>query len=144
MLQGRLFSYSDTQRYRLGVNHQQIPVNRPKVEVNHYQRDGYMAVNGNGGGRPVYEPNSIDGPVEDPASKSTSFELEGVADSVAYDSEDHYTQPGDLYRLMSEDEKSRLVKNFADHMRQVTRDDIKLRQIEHFYKADPEWGRAGR
>ncbi|MFD2760143.1 catalase [Lentibacillus juripiscarius] len=140
MLQGRLFSYSDTQRYRLGVNHQQIPVNRPKVEVNHYQRDGYMAVNGNGGGRPVYEPNSIDGPVEDPASKSTSFELEGVADSVAYDSEDHYTQPGDLYRLMSEDEKSRLVKNFADHMRQVTRDDIKLRQIEHFYKADPEWG----
>ncbi|WP_175284922.1 catalase [Lentibacillus jeotgali] len=140
MLQGRLFSYSDTQRYRLGVNHQQIPVNRPKVEVNHYQRDGYMAVNGNGGGKPVYEPNSVDGPVEDSASKVSPFEVEGVADSVAYDSQDHYTQPGDLYRLMSEDEKSRLVKNFADHMRQVTRDDIKLRQIEHFYKADPEWG----
>ncbi|WP_179946432.1 catalase [Lentibacillus amyloliquefaciens] len=140
MLQGRLFSYSDTQRYRLGVNHQQIPVNRPKAEVNHYQRDGYMAVNGNGGGKPVYEPNSIDGPVEDPASKISPFEVEGVADSVAYDSQDHYTQPGDLYRLMSEDEKSRLVKNFADHMRQATRDDIKLRQIGHFYKADPEWG----
>ncbi|GAA0431715.1 catalase KatA [Lentibacillus halophilus] len=140
MLQGRLFSYSDTQRYRLGVNHQQIPVNRPKAEVNHYQRDGYMAVNGNGGGKPVYEPNSIDGPVEDPASKTNAFELEGVADSVAHDSDDHYTQPGDLYRLMSEDEKSRLVKNFADHMRQATRDDVKLRQIEHFYKADPDWG----
>ncbi|SFE35994.1 catalase [Lentibacillus persicus] len=140
MLQGRLFSYSDTQRYRLGVNHQQIPVNRPKVDVNHYQRDGYMAVNGNGGGNPVYEPNSVDGPVEDPATKINPFEVEGVADSVAHDSDDHYTQPGDLYRLMSEDEKLRLVKNFADHMRPVTREDIKLRQIEHFYKADPEWG----
>ncbi|HLR62928.1 MAG TPA: catalase [Lentibacillus sp.] len=140
MLQGRLFSYSDTQRYRLGVNHQQIPVNRPKVDVNHYQRDGYMSVNGNGGGKPVYEPNSVDGPVEDPASKISPFSTDGFADSVAYDSQDHYTQPGDLYRLMSEDERSRLVKNFADHMRSVTRDDIKLRQIEHFYKADPDWG----
>ena len=140
MLQGRLFSYSDTQRYRLGVNHQQIPVNRPKAEVNNYQRDGYMAVNGNGGSKPVYEPNSVNGPVEDPVSKISPFEVEGMADSVAYDSEDHYTQPGDLYRLMSEDEKSRLVKNFADHMRPVTRDDIKLRQIEIFYKADPDWG----
>lgn len=140
MLQGRLFSYSDTQRYRLGVNHQQIPVNRPKTEVNHYQRDGYMAVNGNGGHTPVYEPNSVDGPVEDPSSKASPFETNGYADSVPHDSNDHYTQPGDLYRLMSEDEKSRLVQNFADHLGQATRDDIKYRQIEHFYKADPDWG----
>lgn len=140
MLQGRLFSYSDTQRYRLGVNHQQIPVNRPKVEVNHYQRDGFMAVNGNGGGKPVYEPNTVDGPTEDPNAKISTYEVEGTADSVSYDSDDHFTQPGDLYRLMSEDEKKRLVQNFANHMREATRDDIKLLQIKHFYKADPEWG----
>src|SRR5699024_10705374 len=140
VLQGRLVSYSDAPRYRLAVDHQHIPVNRPKVDVNHYQRDGYMSVYGNGGGKPVYEPNSVDGPVEDPASKISPFSTDGFADSVAYDSQDHYTQPGDLYRLMSEDERSRLVKNFADHMRSVTRDDIKLRQIEHFYKADPDWG----
>lgn len=140
MLQGRLFSYSDTQRHRLGTNHQQIEVNRPKVDVNHYQRDGYMAVNGNGGSKPNYEPNSMDGPVADSSVKISPFEVEGMADSVMHDSEDYYSQPGDLYRLMSEDEKTRLVQNFADHMRPVTRDDIKLRQIELFYKADPDWG----
>ncbi|OYD07144.1 catalase [Paludifilum halophilum] len=139
MLQGRIFSYGDTHRYRLGVNHQQIPVNRAKVEVNNMQRDGYMTVNGNGGGKPNYEPNSLDGPVEDPHKKIAPFEVSGEADSVAYDSDDHYTQARDLYRLMSEDERERLIKNFADHMRPVESDEIKLRQIGHFYKADPEW-----
>lgn len=140
MLQGRIFSYADAQRYRLGANHQQIPVNRAVNEVNNYQRDGYMRVDGNGGSTPVYEPNSVGGPAEDITKKSSPFEVIGEADSVSYDSEDHYTQPGDLYRLMSEDEKARLVKNFADHMRPVESDAIKLRQIEHFYKADPDWG----
>ncbi|GAB3045225.1 catalase [Virgibacillus ainsalahensis] len=139
MLQGRIFSYGDAHRYRVGANHQQIPVNRPKNE-NNYQRDGFMAVNGNGGQSPVYEPNSVNGPAEDSSTKIKPFEVAGEADSVPYDSEDHYTQPGNLYRLMSEDEKARLVKNFADHMRPVKSDEIKLRQIEHFYKADPDWG----
>ncbi|MFC3039286.1 catalase [Virgibacillus xinjiangensis] len=142
MLQGRLFSYADAHRYRLGVNNHQIPVNRPKNEVNNNQRDGYMSVDGNGGGKPNYEPNSLSGPAEDLTKKSAPFEVEGQADSVAYNSEDHYTQAGDLYRLMSEDEKARLIKNFADHMRPVESEEIKLRQIEHFYKADPEWGKA--
>lgn len=140
MLQGRIFSYGDAHRYRLGANHQQIPVNRPKAEVHNYQKDGFMTVNGNGGAAPVYEPNSLSGPAEDLTKKSNPFEVSGEADSVAYDSEDHYTQPGNLYRLMSEEEKARLVKNFADHMRPVESDEIKLRQIEHFSKADPEWG----
>ncbi|GGB55452.1 catalase [Virgibacillus dakarensis] len=140
MLQGRIFSYADTQRYRLGVNHQQIPVNRSKADVNNYQRDGYMRVDGNGGSTPNYEPNSLNGPKEDPATKISPFEMQGVADSVAYDSEDHYTQPGDLYRLMSADEKTRLIENFVEHMKPVEKDEIKLRQIEHFYKADPDWG----
>lgn len=140
MLQGRIFSYGDTQRYRLGANHQQIPVNRAVNKVNNYQRDGYMRVDGNSGGAPNYEPNSLNGPAEDFTQKINPFEVSGEANSVAYDSEDHYTQPGDLYRLMNEDEKARLVKNFADHMRPVKSDEIKLRQIEHFYKADPDWG----
>ncbi len=140
MLQGRIFSYGDTHRYRLGVNHQQIPVNRPKAGIHNMQRDGYMTVNGNDGGKPNYEPNSLNGPIEDRNQNMTPFELNGEADSVAYNSDDHYTQAGDLYRLMSKDERERLVKNFADHMRPVQRDEIKLRQIGHFYKADPEWG----
>jgi catalase len=58
-LQGRLYSYGDAQRYRLGVNHNQIPVNRAKVHVNDYHRDGAMGVDSNFGGAPAYSPNSF-------------------------------------------------------------------------------------
>ncbi|WP_138418802.1 catalase KatA [Aquibacillus sediminis] len=140
MLQGRLFSYADAHRYRVGANHDALPINRSKVDVNNYQRDGYMRFDGNGGGSVNYEPNSFDGPKETPENKINPFEVSGFADSVAYDSDDHYTQAGDLYRLMSEDEKTRTVQNFVDHMKPVEKEEIKLRQIGHFYKADPEFG----
>lgn len=140
MLQGRLFGYSDAHRYRIGANHQELPINRPLNEVNNNQFDGQMRYN-NSSSSVNYEPNSYDTePKEDPASKISSFEVYGEADSVAYDSEDHYTQAGDLYRLMSSDEKDRLIAAFVGHMEPVDKDEIKLRQIEHFYKADPEWG----
>ncbi|WP_077324397.1 catalase [Virgibacillus siamensis] len=142
MLQGRLFSYSDTQRYRIGTNHQQLPINRPinNANTSNYQFDGQMRYD-NGSRSVNYEPNRYDTePKEDPNSKINPFEVYGNADSVAYSQKDHYTQPGDLYRLMSTDEKDRLVQNIVDHMKQVDYDDIKLRQIEHFYKADPELG----
>lgn len=139
MLQGRLFGYSDAHRYRIGANHQQLPINRPINEVNNNQFDGPMRYSSSGSVN--YEPNSYDTePKEDPASKASAFEVHGEADSVPYDPQDHYTQPGDLYRLMSADEKDRLVKAFVGHMEQCDKDEIKLRQIEHFYKADPEWG----
>lgn len=139
MLQGRLFGYSDAHRYRIGANHQQLPINRPINEVNNNQFDGPMRYSSSGSIN--YEPNSYDTePKEDPASKVSAFEVHGEADSVPYDKEDHYTQPGDLYRLMSADEKDRLIQAFVGHMKPVEKDEIKLRQIEHFYKADPEWG----
>ncbi|MFD1038354.1 catalase [Virgibacillus byunsanensis] len=140
MLQGRLFGYSDAHRYRLGTNHHQIPVNRPVNEVNNYQRDGSMRVDGNAGGSPNYEPNTLNGPMEDHSTKIDPFEVYGEADSVPYDSGDHFTQAGDLYRLMSSDEKERLIEAFVGHLKPVEKDEIKLLQIEHFYKADPEWG----
>lgn len=140
MLQGRLFGYSDAQRYRLGANHQQIPVNCPVSQVYNNQRGGSMNVNGNGGSGVNYEPNSFGGAVEDPSAKISAFEVTGVADSVAYDSDDHYTQAGDLYRLMDAGEKDRLINAFVGHLKPVEKDEIKLRQIEHFYKADAEWG----
>lgn len=140
MLQGRLFAYADAHRYRVGVNHNQLEINRPKVQVQNYQRDGQMAMNGNGGGSVYYEPNSFGGPKESPEHKQMPFEVSGQADSVAYDSDDHYSQAGDLYRLMSEDERTRLVNNIVASMKPVTKDEIKLRQIQHFYKADPEYG----
>ncbi|WP_423410804.1 catalase KatA [Heyndrickxia sp. MSNUG] len=140
MLQGRLFAYADAHRYRVGANHQHLPINRAKSEVNSYQRDGQMRFDGNGGKSVNYEPNSFGGPTEVNEHKQASFPVSGVAENVGYDHHDHYTQTGDLYRLMNEEERTRLVANIVAAMKPVERDDIKLRQIGHFYKADPEYG----
>ncbi len=140
MLQGRLFAYSDAHRYRVGPNHNLLPINRPRVEVNNYQRDGAMRFDDNGGGRVYYEPNSLGGPAEVPEQKQTAFEVTGDAESVAYNHHDHYTQAGTLYRLMSKEERVRLIENIVAAMNLIEREDIKLRQIQHFYKADPEYG----
>jgi len=99
-----------------------------------------MRFDNNGGGSVYYEPNSYGGPAESPEDKQAAYAVSGVADSVAYDQDDHYTQAGDLYRLLSKDEKTRLIQNIVDAMKPVTKDEIKLRQIAHFYKADPEYG----
>lgn len=140
MLQGRLFAYADAHRYRVGANHQHLPINRPKSEVNSYQRDGQMRFDGNGGKSVNYEPNSFGGPAEVNEHKQASFPVSGMAENAGYDHHDHYTQAGDLYRLMNEEERARLVANIVAAMNPVERDDIKLRQIGHFYKADPEYG----
>ena len=141
MLQGRLFAYSDAHRYRVGANHQALPINRPRSEVNNYQRDGQMRFDDNGGRSVYYEPNSFGGPTESHENKQAAYPVSGVADSVAYDHNDHYTQAGDLYRLLSEDERTRLVANIVEAMKPVEKEEIKLRQIQHFYKADPEYGK---
>ncbi|RFU63627.1 catalase KatA [Bacillus sp. V59.32b] len=140
MLQGRLFAYSDAHRYRVGANHNTLPVNRPKAEVNNYQRDGQMRVDNNGGGSVYYEPNSFGGPTESTENKPAPLPITGVADSVAYDQHDHYTQAGDLYRLLSEEERTRLVQNIVGAMKPVEIEEIKLRQVQHFFKADREYG----
>ncbi|MFJ7676483.1 catalase KatA [Peribacillus sp. NPDC097198] len=140
MLQGRLFAYGDAHRYRVGANHNQLPVNRPKVEANTYQRDGFMRADDNGKGSVYYEPNSFGGPAESNENKLAPFEVSGQAAQVAYDHHDHYTQAGDLYRLLSDEEKTRLVENVVGAMKPVELEEIKLRQIGHFYKADPEYG----
>lgn len=80
MLQGRLFSYPDTHRHRLGANYDQIPINCPyRARVAHYQRDGPATVNGNFGSAPIYEPNTLGGPVEDPTKKQAPFVVTGEA-----------------------------------------------------------------
>ncbi|MFP3667283.1 catalase KatA [Priestia sp. SIMBA_032] len=141
MLQGRLFAYSDAHRYRVGANHQALPINRPRSEVKNYQRDGQMRFDDNGGRSVYYEPNSFSGPTESHENKQAAYPVSGVADSVAYDHNDHYTQAGDLYRLLNEDERTRLVANIVEAMKPVEKEEIKLRQIQHFYKAAPEYGK---
>ncbi|WP_439196774.1 catalase KatA [Bacillus velezensis] len=141
MLQGRLFAYHDAHRYRVGANHQALPINRSRNEVKNYQRDGQMRFDDNGGRSVYYEPNSFGGPKESPENKQAAYPVSGFADSVSYNHHDHYTQAGDLYRLMSEEERTRLVANIVSAMKPVEKEEIKLRQIGHFYKADPEYGR---
>ncbi|TWT04361.1 catalase [Planococcus sp. CPCC 101016] len=140
MLQGRLFAYHDAHRYRVGANHQMLPINAAKNQVNNYQRDGQMNFGNNGGGSVYYEPNSYGGPAETAAAKPAPLEVSGVTDSVPYFKEDYYTQPGDLYRLQSAEEQERLVATFVGGLSAVDREDIKLRQISHLYKADAEFG----
>ncbi|GED50173.1 catalase [Carnobacterium maltaromaticum] len=140
LLQGRLFAYGDAHRHRVGANSHLLPINSPKNEVKNYHRDGAMRSDANGGSSVYYEPNSLGGPTETLANKQASFEVHGMADSVAYDDDDHYTQAGDLYRLLSEDGKTRLIANIVGHMQPVEDEAIKVRQIQHFLKADPEYG----
>ncbi|WP_409294220.1 catalase KatA [Peribacillus sp. SCS-26] len=140
MLQGRLFAYADAHRYRVGANANALPINRPKSDVNNYQRDGQMRFDNNGGGSVYYEPNSFGGPSETAENKPAPHPVSGFADSSSYDRNDHYTQAGDLYRLLNADERTRLIRNVVNAMKPVALEEIKVRQIQHFMKADPEYG----
>ena len=118
MLQGRLFSYGDAQRYRLGVNLDQIPVNRPRVAVHSYHRDGAMRVDGNFGATVSYTPNSYGVWSDSPELKEPPLPLHGPVDNYderAYD-DDYYSQPGALFRLMTPEEKQALFENTARAM----------------------------
>ncbi len=140
MLQARVFSYADAHRYRLGVNYAHLPVNRPHSEVSTYHRDGIMRTDDNGGASVNYEPNSFGGPVQDEGVKEPPLRI--TADADHYDhraGNEDYTQAGDLFRLMSEDQKRQLFANIAESMEGVP-EAIKLRQLAHFRKADPGYG----
>ena len=141
VLQGRILSYPDAQRYRLGVNHESLPVNRPQCPVHTYHRDGAMRFDGNSGNAPNYEPNSFDGPQEDPSYRQPPLPLEGAADRYEQRSgSDDFIQAGDLYRLMTPDQQQRLIDNIVGSMASVPKE-IQQRQVDHFTKADPEYGR---
>lgn len=140
MLQGRLFSYGDAQRYRLGVNHVQIPVNAPKCPYHSYHRDGAMRVDGNYGATMHYEPNSFGVWQEQPAYKEPHLPLHGDAGHWDHrEDEDYYTQPGNLFRLMTETKKQLLFGNTAAEVGQADKF-IQVRHIRNCYKADPAYG----
>jgi catalase len=143
MLQGRLFSYGDAQRYRLGVNHHQIPVNAPRCPVNSYHRDGQLRVNNNAGSTIGYEPNSYGEWQEQPQFREPPLELKGAADHWNFreDDDDYHTQPGKLFRLMSTAQKKALFENTARAMGDAPKE-IKMRHISNCLKADPAYGKG--
>ncbi|MCX4562117.1 catalase [Streptomyces phaeochromogenes] len=145
MLQGRLFAYADAHRYRLGVNHTLLAVNAPRATVaSNYGRDGLMATNAQGRAARNYEPNSYGGPTETGRPLSAPLAVNGhtgTYETPLHTKDDHFFQAGELYRLMSEEERSRLVTNIAGGLSQVSRDDVVEKNLAHFHAADPEYGR---
>jgi catalase len=143
MLQGRLFSYGDAQRYRLGVNHHQIPVNAPRCPVNSYHRDGQMRVNNNAGSTIGYEPNSYGEWQEQPEFKDPPLPITGPADNWNFreDDDDYYTQPRLLFRLMTPEQQKALFENTACAMGDAPKF-VKIRHIGNCLKADPAYGKG--
>lgn len=139
LLQGRLFSYHDTLRHRLGTNFFQIPINCP-FRVRNYQRDGPQTVNDNQAGAPNYFPNSFGGPMTDPTYLEPTIKIDGDAKRYDTSDDDNFSQVGIYWRENMDDaERDRTAKNIASHLVNAV-DFLRFRAIENFKKCDPEYG----
>ncbi|TGK14442.1 catalase [Leptospira stimsonii] len=139
MLQGRLFAYPDAQRYRLGVQYQQLPVNRPKNPVHVYHRDGSVKFQSDGN-YDNYEPNGFEGPSQDSSFAEPPLRISGDADRFdAHSANDDYTQAGDLYRILKPEERDRLTSTIASTMKGLPKG-LLVANVKHFYLCDPEYG----
>ena len=142
MLQARIFSYADAHRYRVGINHHQLPVNKPRFPVHTYHADGSMRLSGHSNPNAYYEPNTVGGPAQAEQYREPPLKISGDADRYNHrDGNDDYRQPGDLFRLMTADQKQQLISNIKAAMDGVPVEIIK-RQLVHFYKDDPDYGKG--
>ncbi|GAA1034780.1 catalase [Amycolatopsis albidoflavus] len=141
MLQARLFSYGDAARYRVGVNHHQIPVNYPRAAtlVNTYHRDGAMRVDGNQGGVPGVEPNNFGRWTEQPQHAEPASAAGAVADRFDYREDDDFEQPGDLFRSMTETQQQALFDNTARAIKGARTETVE-KHIANCSRADPAYG----
>ena len=139
MLQARIFSYADAHRYRVGTHYEMLPVNRPKAGALTYHADGPMRFDAPKGTDAYYEPNTFGGPVQDKRFAEPPLRISGDANRYNHrDGNDDYTQPGNLFRLMTPDQQQRLFKNIATAMVGVP-EEIIQRQLRHFHKAEPRY-----
>ncbi len=144
MLLGRLFSYPDTHRYRIGANYLQLPINHPRVPVHSYNRDGAMRYDNPPD--PVYAPNSYRGPAADPQRYGEGFRQEVAGQVVrapytAHRDDDDFVQPRALYqRVLSETDRERLVANIVSHVKQGVTDEVRSRVIEYWRQVDGNLG----
>ncbi|WP_173088029.1 catalase [Devosia sp. 1635] len=140
MLQGRLFSYPDAQRYRIGVHYQSIEVNKPRCPVHHYHRDGEATLGMRTNADAYYEPNSFGGPVEDPRFAEPPHRYEGVVGRYDFrGTADHFSQPRALFALFDEGQRQRLFSNIAEAMNGIPQF-IEDRQLALFDQVDPAYG----
>lgn len=142
MLQARIFSYADAHRHRIGTHYEALPVNAPKCPVHHYNKDGAMRFFDNNEGNPdaFYEPNSFNGPQQQPDFAEPPFAISGDADRYDHrKGNDDFTQPGNLFHLFDENQRQRLFSNIAAAMQGVPKEIIE-RQVKLFDKVDPAYG----
>ena len=142
MLQGRLFAYADTQRYRIGANYQELPVNRPLVKVANNNQDGSMSFDPQAG-ELNYEPSTAKqaGAVAPQSSfRLSEYPVSGVAQQAAIAKTDDFSQAGELWRSYSKQDQSDLVRDLASDLNQIRDHGVKVRQVSYFYKADSDYG----
>lgn len=138
LLQGRIFSYSDTQMYRLGANHQQLPINRPVVNVVNYNQDGALNVGGTQS-NVNYQP-SREGVVENVKARHSTQSITGQVQQAAISKQSNFAQTGELYRSFSEQEQLNLIRNLAGDLGAVKEINTKHKMLSYFYKADADYG----
>ncbi|WP_235362760.1 catalase [Burkholderia sp. A9] len=139
MLQGRMFSYADTQMYRLGANFNQLPINRPRVAVTNNNQDGAMNF-GDRKGEVNYEPSTLNELAQNPRYKSVQTPLSGTTQQAAIGKTLNFRQAGEYYRMLSAQERQDLVTALSGDLSHVTNDANKYAMLSYFYKADADYG----
>ena len=141
MLQGRLFSYADTQLHRIGPNALQLPINRPRTPAANYNQDG-AANSGARSGEVNYQP-SAHAPLADNAEyKYTELKLAGTTQQARTSKPRNFAQAGDFYRSLTAEQQAKLISNLAGDLGQVKDDNVKYTMLSYFQKADANYGRA--
>ena len=145
MLLGRLFSYPDTHRHRIGTNYLQLPINQPRVPVHSYNKDGAMRYR-HAGDQPVYAPNSYGGPKADPEryGEAAGVEVSGEivrAASMLHREDDDFGQAGTLWRkALSDRNRDNMVSNIVNHLKAGVSSDVRSRAVEYWRNVDPDLG----
>ncbi len=142
LLQGRLFSYADTQRYRIGANYQSLPVNRPLVQVANSNQDGALNFVERTG-EVNYQPSSATGDnayADAAAFRYSQYKIDAVTEQAVIKKEQNFRQPGALYRSLSKEQQDHLIKNLAGDLNQVKSPEIKEIMVSNFYKSEREYG----
>ncbi|MDR1768599.1 MAG: catalase [Propionibacteriaceae bacterium] len=145
MLMARVFSYPDAQRYRVGTNYQQLPVNAPKSPVHSYTKDGAQRHHFDAPSVPVYAPNSFGGPVADAAAAGEGgWESDGElvhAAASLHAEDDDFGQAGTMYReVFDPAAKERFFQTLCGQYRGLTVDAIKERFLDYWAKVDHDLG----
>ncbi len=139
MFQGRLFSYADTQRYRLGANYLDLPVNRPLAPVSNNNQDGQLN-HGHRKGDTNYEPNIETGRRDDSKAEYTKAPLAGPIVQQPIEKQLNFKQAGELYESFPEDQKANLISNLAGDMNKIRAPGIKITYVSFFYRANADYG----